>query len=540
MTSIRILLLLLFATNLGFAHLPSQEETIENRSRLNSLIDSQSQPQCFSIPEGGFVYYFHPDVEKWLAKPLNIETIREIRKSLAPHLKIPLTNEGFTAAATRTSEDEPDITNYSAVWVRDCCWSYFGLKTYDVSASKQLILSLLDFYSTENQRDRFLSVIRNPSIADPSLNPKAHMSVPLIRFSSRTLSHHQVDGKAQEWNHLQFDSHGLFLLALADAISTHILQPSDLKPQHLATIALFPAFFTAVNYAAKKDAGPWEEELLYNASSAGFVASGLKRISAVIEDLHLKQELAIALKSIKDSSLIHKIKTALLPENIEQLYQKGLKRVEANLKLGGEAPENLNRRADVALLFLCLLDYTPYHNQEEKIREILNINLSLIGPYGIYRYHKDPYQAANYWVTYSSPSPITGINTPELIFIQRFHKGYSPNKQPFDAQWFFDSNFAQIYYHLASLQSEPIARTYYIRQGDIHLKRALGQFTGPDAIAANGEKLKPWQLPESINTVMESSGIHPLPSPICPLNWAKAVFLMALSEAEKTHSVPLP
>ena len=533
------LLQILVSTHV-FSHLPSQVETEENLKRLEIL----AEPHCFSIPEGGFVYFFHPGVEKWLEKPLNTEVIKEIRKELSPHLQIPLTKEGFTAASTRRDEEDLDITNYSAVWVRDSCWSYYGLKTYDPNAARQLILSLLDFYSNKKQIERFLSVIENPSLASPALNASAHMNVPLIRFSSRTLSHHQVEGKDQEWNHLQFDSHGLFLLALSDALSSDILQKSDLRPRYFEILALFPAFFTEVHYAEKKDAGPWEEELLYNASSAGLIASGQKRIIDVIgSDSYLRQGLENALKSFeqKHPALVSKIASALLPKNIEQLYKCGMQRVEANLQLGGEAPdlsgESINRRADIALLFLCLLEHTPYHNQSEKIRDILNITLSLVGPYGVYRYHNDAYQTSNYWITYSSLSAIDGIHTSDLNFIERFNKGYMPNLQPNDAQWFFDANFAEVYYHLSMLQSDPKIRAYYVKQGDIHLKRSLGQFTGPNSIAANGEKLKAWQLPESINTViLETSGIHPMPSPICPLNWAKAAFLMALHQAEKAHT----
>ena len=112
-----------------------------------------------------------------------------------------------------------------------------------------------------------------------------------------------------------------------------------------------------------------------------------------------------------------------------------------------------------------------------------------------------------------------------------------PDKQSYDAQWFFDSNFSQIYYNLALLEKDVHVQNYYVRKGDHHLKRALGQLTGEDTYASNGEKLKPLQLPESINTVRMADGdFQPMPSLICPLSWAVAAMQMALESAERAHA----
>ena len=194
------------------AYIPTKQETAFDRQRLQT----QVYPHCIAIPEGGFVYYFNPQVKPWLEKRFNLKTIQNLRLKLAPFLILPLSKEGFTMASSRKSEEEVDETNYSAIWVRDASWHYFGLKIGDPPAAKKLLLKLIEFYSTAEQMGRFLSVIALPEIADPTSNPNVHMEVPLIRFSRKTLSHHQVDGKDQLWNHLQFDSHGLFLLAVAD------------------------------------------------------------------------------------------------------------------------------------------------------------------------------------------------------------------------------------------------------------------------------------------------------------------------------------
>ena len=191
------------------AYAPSHEETIANRKHLEEL----TSPHCIAIPEGSFVYYSHPMLTPWLQNEINVEVVKDIRKQLGSYLKIPFSKEGFTVASTRWGEDEIDTTNYSAVWVRDCCWHYYGLKIIDRAGARQLMLNLLSYYSSKEQKRRFFAVIQTPEIADPASNPSAKMDVPLIRFSSKTLSHVQVDRKDQTWDHLQFDSHGLFLLA---------------------------------------------------------------------------------------------------------------------------------------------------------------------------------------------------------------------------------------------------------------------------------------------------------------------------------------
>lgn len=535
----------LFACHTSDAHIPTQAETIQYRKQLDQL-DARSLPKCLSIPEGAFVYYYHPEVKAYLEQPFTPQLLKEIEQRLRPSLEIPFTKEGFTQAVPCPEEDLFGQVSYSAIWVRDCVWHYYGLKIHHPEAAAKLLLSLLRFYSTDQQIGRFLDIIQHPEKADPELEPMAHMHVPLIRFSSTTLSHHQADGKDQEWNHIQFDSHGLFLLALSDALSAGILPEEELKREHFEVLALFPAFFTQTNYAEKKDAGPWEEALTLNASSAGLVASGLKRIREVIEaSPYLTESIEKAIERLRQCNhrdLSDTIASAFSRENVERLYSQGLARVEKNLRLGGEAPnvdgQGLDRRADAALLFLALLDHTPFFEKAAKIEAILQINAALIGPYGIYRYKYDPYQTLNYWVTFDVPSAISGASTPQLEALAWWNKGYMPHQQPDDAQWFFDACFADLYYRLSMLQQDKQVRAYYLKHGDIHLKRALGQLTGPDSTASNGAALEALQTPESINTVFDGAGsMRPLPSPICPLSWAKASLQMAIARAQSAHAV---
>ncbi len=75
----------------------------------------------------------------------------------------------------------------------------------------------------------------------------------------------------------------------------------------------------------------------------------------------------------------------------------------------------------------------------------------------------------------------------------------------------------------------------------MHLKRALGHLTGSfdggPILAANGEVLDPLLPPESINTVILGRRFYWLPSPITPLNWARAALDMALRRCE-TEAFP--
>jgi len=516
-----------------WAHLPTEQDTIQYREQLQM----RTMPQCAAVPEGGFVYFFNHKVAPWLTHSLNEHTISSIRQTLKPYLHIPLSREGFTQASTRRDEDEVDVTNYSAIWVRDAVWHYFGLKNGNPKEAKTLLLNLLRFYSTPQQKERFLAVITSPEIADPTKTKNAHLNVPLIRFSRKTLSHHQINGKEQMWDHLQFDSHGLFLLALSDALRTRIISKSDIPTDSYETLAFFPAFFDVTSFWERGDAGPWEEELIVNASTIGLISAGLMGYyDEILGTFPLEQSVQKVTPAKTKSTII----TALSKKRIEQMIELGKKKVEFNLNLGGEAPDitgkGINRRADAALLFLCMPENSLYYNDKQAIQTVLDIVLGLVGPYGIYRYKLDAYQSLNYWIDHNIPSVILGPQTPDTVFVTRFHKGYMPANQPYDAQWFFDSIIAAVYYRLTELESDNTLCRYYLRRGDFHLKRSLGQLTGSDTIAANGETLSEFSLPESINTVFDRKyDFTPLPSPVCPLSWSIATMRMALERAEHAH-----
>jgi hypothetical protein len=87
------------------------------------------------------------------------------------------------------------------------------------------------------------------------------------------------------------------------------------------------------------------------------------------------------------------------------------------------------------------------------------------------------------------------------------------------------------------MTDDPSQKRQDIHLATIHLKRALGQITGSfergRLVAADGTKVDDFLSPESINTVVIDEKTYLLPSPIVPLNWAKASLGMALNRYER-------
>ena len=150
------------------------------------------------------------------------------------------------------------------------------------------------------------------------------------------------------------------------------------------------------------------------------------------------------------------------------------------------------------------------------------------------RYNNDSYQGGNYWIEAPSVESeaknpaLTGDTSSQDAFLWRLSK-LIPNTE---AEWFFDSLIAMARIHLASVTEDPELRRIDMYRAAIHIKRALGQITGK-AITADGKPVDAWLTPESINTVVIDGREHYLPSPIAPLNWAKAALAMALRDYEK-------
>lgn len=454
-----------------------------------------AQPRMVLSPEGRWVAVFHPAVERWVRGPLDGKAIL---RELAPHLRIELNPRGLVQAATR----EPgDTTNYDAVWVRDAVWAYYALAADPERArdARRLLLALWDYYASARQVARFRSVIRDPS------KRLDRMAMPHIRFDGRSVD------LAEVWNHRQIDAHGLFFTALGEAFASGRLIRSDLTAARAVPLALYPLFLERVDFTNYEDAGAWEELPRRNTSSIALATRSLEVWRALTVRPPADGEAAAAWG------------------RLDAQIARGLARVRRQLALGGESPDYdpvdpHYRRADAALL--ALVQPSPLAGlTEAELRHAVLIVTTLVRPHGVLRYENDSYQGGNFWIKPpASDAGLTGDTSSLAAFLKRLAQ-LEPGTE---AQWFFDSWLALAYLHLAKVTKDPRLAQADRTEALVHVRRALGQLAGPNAIAADGKPVRALEPPESINTLVKGGVRSYAPSPITPLNWARATLSMAL------------
>jgi hypothetical protein len=145
---------------------------------------------------------------------------------------------------------------------------------------------------------------------------------------------------------------------------------------------------------------------------------------------------------------------------------------------------------------------------------------------GIKRYIGDAYQCEGYWGTQTDVAEKTRDYSSQDEFVKRA-SGFSKIRE---AEWFFDSWFS---YCLGEMYRETGDDTYLDEQ--IHFfNRALGQITDGSPVkpvlGADGNPVPAFEMPESYNVVLGGYA----PSPITPLNWAKASLRIALDGIERS------
>jgi hypothetical protein len=498
--------------------------------------------QFVLAPEGEFICVFNPVIRNWIEKKWDLHFIREMRNQLKPTLKISLTSRGFVKAANRelVEGQEKDETNYDAVWVRDSAWVFWNLQeTGKGEDARKLLLALWDYYSSPDQQTRFKAVINNPSLVMDK------MAVPHIRFDggSPTFQDVQAQGKPEVWNHRQMDAHGLFLMSLLQAVKTGMVKERDFTEERIKAISLFPAFFDAVKFWDLEDAGAWEEIDRRNSSSIAIVTRAMLQLG------ELQKRHPNIFTKINNAVTVPKQKVAFL---IKPLAENGLKTVRAQIQRGGESPvydpyknPSLFRRADAALFNVILP--TPLAGiSESELRLVLTILESLKRPAGLLRYQNDSYQSGNFWIQEPGSKNKEGTvgNTGDTSDQNAFKERLAALIPHTEAQWFFDSYLAMArieLYKLALKQNNKAQAEQDMVFAQLHLKRALGQITGQInnrvLLAADGLPVKDWLTPESINTVFIDGKTYYLPSPITPLNWAKAALDMGMFRLEQIAGV---
>lgn len=446
--------------------------------------------------------------------------------------RIPVSERGRVQAADRNTQG-PDDTHYDAVWVRDSAWAYFALSvepTRRLDAGR-VVRELLRYFATPAQLGRFEAAIADPTRLHLP-NGEGAMNAVHIRFDGKspTFDDVQVQGAPEVWNHKQNDALGLFLLALMDACDRNLVDPSDFTPAEWQALSDFVPYFKAIRFDTFEDSGAWEEIERLNTSSVGIVTRALERIQHGFADrptplftawrTHLKDEPA---------AIAH----AYDPSVLDHLVERGYVRVQSQLPLG-ESPAypvgSLKyRTADAALLNLIVPAGLEELSMAEKRRILTHVG-TLVGEVGIKRYLSDSYQAGNYWFKAMFAAPgltATGNASDDWAFKKR-QAAFIANSE---AQWFFDTWVSTCYSTLYQESHDPKDR----EQAFYFLNRGLAQITAdPAGLGADGLLSQADQLPESYNTIVLKSGArHLVPSPIVPLNWAKATMILAIDALAK-------
>jgi hypothetical protein len=346
-----------------------------------------------------------------------------------------------------------------------------------------------------------------------------------------------------------------------------------------AAVVRLVAYLNAARYYDMEDSGAWEELPRRNTSSIGIVVSALEKLNALLAlggaggAGRLKTGSALSFDPGRATAFAQeytKAATALGMRDsagsdaVADLIAKGYETVHRQLRLGGESPDcdktdPRYREADAALLSLIYPANPRELGADEKLK-ILDIVGTLAGDYGIRRYERDNYQAGNFWW-----HDIRTDADPE---------SHRKRKESFiegtEAEWFFDSWYAKCCLMVAKeieaagdgaekeaavprgtsetgANNRTAADPAALRRKAVkHLNRAFGQITGEGMYSADGKPVPAEVPPESYNHIVaeesraDGSGeareqrgkrkSWPAPSPIAPLNWAKASLTLALSE----------
>lgn len=505
--------------------------------QLVASLKKNTEPKVVTLTSGKATYELRINARPLQDKIRGTYTQRELahlRDFLAPITAIALTSRGLVKAAERGLSNEPDPTHYDAVWLRDSLWAYLSLEADPKTRpdAGKLLRALLSYMSSQPQLARFEAIIANPKLLATANAP---MEVPHIRFNGADPNFADVleNGAPQRWNHKQNDALGLFFDLFLRAIQCREIEVSALDQSARALLVLMPAYFHAIRFWEMEDAGAWEEIERINSSSIGLVTSGLERLVSLVDPVakqtYHKNFAAIIAAEAKRKGFVAKLD----PKIIAAMVSNGYERVRKQIKAGGESPlyppnSMRYRKADAALLVLLY----PAELKELSVAERLSIVDAispLIGNYGIKRYEGDSYQSGNFWFQ----APPTGDGAPgktdDTSSAKDFAERGSKLLKDSEAEWFFDSWLSLVYGRLYAQTKNETHRDLQLK----HFNRALAQITGgtkeQPMLGADGRPVPILALPESYNAIVQETERFAAPSPITPLNWAKACLSLALA-----------
>ncbi len=520
----------LFTLGIGFLSVCGYTPAAENLSFDSFLDELQKQPPAhvrYFIGGSGVspytVFINNESIVPLLKNSYSPKDIDALTAATDATRRINVTKRPwgtFIQAAAFATEDMGEATNYDAIWVRDSVWGYLALRS-DVKSeatAREVLLTLLDYMATPAQRSRMDAAIKNPAILDAD---DGQMQAVHIRFNSQSESFDDVQEKGvpQPWTHKQNDALGLLLDAALKGIGENFIKVDDLlNNNRLDAIIRLYAYLDAIRYYEMEDSGAWEEAARLNTSSVALVTSSFENLKNSLQtESPFSKAFAEQARSVGLAKIVGK-------EYLDDIIDKGYSRIRKQLALGGESPDYPAgdphyRESDAALLNLVYPAVLSRLGTKDK-RTVMEQVAPLAGSHGIRRYFNDDYQAANFWFHDIK------TDTDEKSMEER-RKNYIAGSE---AQWFFDSWYAKAWLMLYKESGDQADLVRAVK----YANRAFGQITGKRngtaMLGADGKYALEPALPESYNFIVHDGEMHPAPSPINPLNWAKASLTLMLEE----------
>lgn len=438
----------------------------------------------------------------------------------------------------KASDNASSETNYNQIWVRDSLWGYKKLINDNTEESKAIaknvLLSLLDYFSTPNQIARAKAAIVNPNLV--LLSKNGNMNAFHIRFDASILDDVQVDGQPERWTHKQNDALGFLLSEVISAVENKDISFDDLNQanseilnatKRIDTLIYLVTYLNALKFYQMADSGSWEENEAIRASSIGFVINGEEKLYDYLKSETTDADHDAFVQAYDDFVNNNNYQYYSSQDFLPFYIDEGYKVIKLLIDNGGECAcydqiDDNYRTADAALLNLiypCNLKNLE-HSYKSKILKIINDDL--ITPVGIKRYQNDNYQSANFW--------FNGIKTD-------INEGDTATKRKktfiagTEASWFFDSWYAISNLELVN-DPETTSSEKLSLEDNVYkfLNRSIGQISQPNNYLANGETTDIMGFPESYNVIYKNNENYwYIASAINNLNWARAMFSILLN-----------
>ena len=488
------------------------------------------------------VYCHNSDLESLMQKSYNHDSINTIYNATEEVRNVETFTNNY-GRFVKASDNATGETNYNQIWVRDSVWGYKKLINDNNEDSKkaanEVLLSLLDYYSTPKQIARIKSAITNPYSV--LLSKEGNMNAVHIRFDASTLDDVQVDGSDEHWNHKQNDALGFLLSELILALDNESITFNDLNianskisgaTKRIETIVHLIAYLNALKFYQMPDSGAWEENEAVRASSIGLVTNAEERLYEYMSNNEISASFTSEYNTLVTNNHYQSYcNLDVLPNYINEGYKTIKILIDNNGECTGYDESDVNyRKADAALLNLIYPCNLNNLDSSYKFKILDIINNDLVSPTGIKRYLNDNYQSANFWFNNIK----TNANEGETA--KKREKSFIPNTE---ASWFFDS-----WYAICCLKVFKDSNTSSSDKNDFEdkmykfLNRSIGQISKVGNYVANGKKTESITFPESYNVIYKNENKYwYIASVIDNLNWAKSMFSI-LMESLSNNKLP--